>query len=65
MDKIDWKQLSINPNIFTYDYEAIKNHMKNSGIAEEIMKNRFHPKYLYKLKYDWGFDDAIGYDDFE
>jgi hypothetical protein len=38
--------------------------MKNSGIAEELMKNRFHPKYQYKWKHDWGFDDAPGDEDF-
>jgi hypothetical protein len=29
------------------------------------MKNRFHPKYQHKWKYDWGFDNALGHDDFE
>jgi hypothetical protein len=27
---------------------------KDSGIAEELMKNRFHPKNMYKFN-DWGF----------
>ncbi len=26
-----------NPNIFTYDYKKIKETMKNSGIAEELI----------------------------
>jgi hypothetical protein len=42
----------------------MKNHMKNSGIAEELMKNRFHPKYQRKWKYEWGFDDVPCDDDF-
>ena len=28
-----------NSYIFTYDYDTIKNHMRNSGIFEGIMKN--------------------------
>lgn len=64
-DKINWEYLCENPSIFTYDYCAMKNHMKNSGIAEELMKNRFHPKYQYKWKNDWGFDDTLDDEDFK
>ena len=35
-DKIDWYNISKNPNIFTYDYTQMKENMKNSGIAEEL-----------------------------
>ena len=42
----------------------MKNTRKNSGIIEQIMMNRFHPKYMNKWKYDWGFDDIPGNDDF-
>ena len=41
-----------NPSIFTYDYNALKNRMKNT-IAEDLMKNRFHPKHMSKW-YGWG-----------
>ena len=51
-DKIDWSELSINPSIFIYDYVALKNRMKNT-IAEDLMKNRFHPKNMSKW-YGWG-----------
>ena len=51
-DKINWRELSRNPSIFTYDYVALKNRMKET-IAEDLMKNRFHPKYMSKW-YGWG-----------
>ena len=43
-NKIDWYNFSKNPNIFTYDYKLIKENMKNSGIAEELMAYIFNPK---------------------
>jgi hypothetical protein len=45
LDKLNWERLSRNPNIFEYDYAAIKNRMykKDKGIKEDLMKNRFHP----------------------
>jgi hypothetical protein len=62
LDKVDWERLSRNPNIFEYDYNAIKNRMyKKGGIAEDLMKNRFHPINLHKFKL-WGisgFEDDI------
>jgi hypothetical protein len=63
LDKVDWDALiTINPNIFTYDYEAIKNAIyKEGGIAEELMQNRFHPKNMDKWD-GWGFrEDVINY----
>ena len=46
-DKIDWFDLSDNPSIFTYNYKELKLRMKET-IAEDLMKNRFHPKYIDK-----------------
>ena len=55
-DKIDWYYFSKNPNIFTYDYKLMKETMKNSGIAEELMSVIFHPKNMNKW-IDWGFSE--------
>ena len=55
-NKIDWFQFSKNPNIFTYDYEKMKEKMKNSGIVEELMSVIFHPKNMKKWIH-WGFDE--------
>jgi hypothetical protein len=55
-DKIDWRNFSKNPNIFTYDYKKIKETMKKSGIAEELMAFIFHPKNMNKW-IDWGFSE--------
>ena len=50
--KFDWEVFNINSKIFTYDYELMKNKMKTSGIAEELMAFIFHPKNMNKW-YDW------------
>ena len=55
-NKISWYNLSNNPNIFTYDYKLMKEKMKNSGIAEELMSVIFHPKNMNKW-FDWGFEE--------
>ncbi len=55
-DKIDWFRFTQNPNIFTYDYIKMKETMKKSGIAEELMAFIFNPKNMNKWK-DWGFSD--------
>jgi len=48
-DKSHCEWLSQNPNIFAYDYDAIKNAMyKEGGFVKELMKNRFHPKNMGK-----------------
>ena len=57
-NKIDWFNFSQNPNIMTYDYNQMKENMKNSGIAEELMAYIFHPKNMEKWK-DWGFFEHI------
>ena len=55
LDQVCWGELYGNPNIFRYDYEAIKNTMyKEGGFAEELMQNRFHPKNIDKWD-GWGF----------
>ena len=58
-NKINWSKLSTNPSIFKYNYKELKLRMKET-IAEDLMKNRFHPKYINKW-IDWGQVDA---DDF-
>jgi len=56
LDKVDWYMLCLNPNIFTYDYEAIKNAMyKEGGFVEELMQNRFHPINIHRWN-GWGFE---------
>ncbi len=51
--------LCTNPNIFAYDYEAIKNAMyKECGFVEELMANRFHPKNMGMWN-GWGFESPI------
>ena len=59
-DKINWKMLSQNPSIFEYDYQAIKDHLWNSGIVEELMAKMFHPDNIRNGKVgDWGFEDML------
>jgi len=54
-----WDNFSGNPNIFVYDYEAMKTHMyKEGGFVEELMANRFHPKNMGMWK-EWGFECMI------
>ncbi len=53
-NKINWWMFSLNSNIFTYDYKLMKETIKNSGIAEELMSVIFHPKNMDKW-INWGF----------
>ena len=53
---INWNRISTNPSIFTYNYKELKQRMKDT-IAEDLMKNRFHPKYMDKWL-DWGQVEA-------
>ena len=55
-DKINWTLVSSNPSIFKYNYKELKLRMKET-IAEDLMKNRFHPKYINKW-IEWGQVDA-------
>ena len=54
--KFDWEVFNINSKIFTYDYELMKNKMKNSRIAEELMAYIFNPKNMNKWN-EWGFTE--------
>ena len=55
-DKINWNNLSYNLNIFTYDY----NKMRENCLLfkEDLMKERFHPRNLYKFS-SWGHNGGI------
>jgi hypothetical protein len=55
-NKIDCYNFSSNPNIFEYDYIKMKETMKKSGIAEELMSVIFHPKNMNKW-INWGFEE--------
>jgi hypothetical protein len=55
-DKINWMMFSQNRNIFTYDYQLMKETMNKSGIAEELMAYIFNPKNMEKW-IDWGFTE--------
>lgn len=46
-DKINFKYLSKNPSIFTYDYQKIKNNFQN--LRDEIIAKTLHPDRLFKL----------------
>ncbi len=52
LNKICWSILSRNPSIFTYNYPELKRRIKET-IAEDLMKNRFHPKNMDKWV-GWG-----------
>jgi len=54
-EKINWKLLSINPSIFTYNYEDIKN--KNKELNEEIIQKALHPKRILRLIQEYGEDE--------
>lgn len=53
--KINQERLSENSSIFTYDYEELKKRIKET-IAEDLMKNCFHPRNMNKW-IDWGQED--------
>jgi hypothetical protein len=55
-DKIIWYYLSKNPNIFTYDYEKMRENMLL--FKEDLMKERFHPRNLRKFGL-WGHSGGI------
>jgi vacuolar-type H+-ATPase subunit H len=54
--------LQNNPNIFVYNYEAIREHMKNTWLTD-LLKYWHHPKNTDKWK-DWGWDDCPDLDNF-
>ena len=51
-----------NPNIFTYNYEAIREHMKNTWLLD-LLKYWHHPKNANKW-FHWGWDDYPDFDNF-
>ena len=51
--KIDWDELSQNPSIFEYDYDAMKDRMYGSGICEALMANRSYSSNHTKWR-GWG-----------
>ncbi len=59
---IDLDMLSINPNIFTYDYQKLMQRMRDSGIAEGLAAYFFPLGNRGKWK-DWGFDDCAEIED--
>ncbi len=61
--KICLRSLSKNPNIFNYDYKQMKENIKKSGIAEELMAFIFHPKNMDKW-INWGFIEHNDFMDF-
>ena len=61
INKIDWIAISQNSNIFTYDYEKMKEYNKTSGFSEELCMIVFHPVRLLNIckKYNIEFDELI------
>jgi hypothetical protein len=54
--KIDWFYLSLNPAIFTYDYEKIRKNFEELG--EEIIAKALHPKRIFRLIEEYGEDEV-------
>ena len=46
---------SINPSIFTYDYEKIKKDFQE--LAEEIIQKALHPKRIFRLIAEYGEEE--------
>jgi hypothetical protein len=54
-DKIDWDGFSLNPAIFTYDYDKIKKNFEE--LAEDIVAKALHPKRIFRLIELYGEDE--------
>lgn len=54
--------LMSNPNIFVYNYEAIRQHMGDTWLPE-LLKYWHHPKNMHKW-IQWGWDDCPDLDNF-
>jgi len=52
--------LSLNPSIFTYDYDKMRENMLL--FKEDLMKERFHPRNLRKFGL-WGHNGGIDDDE--
>ena len=63
-DMIIWRELLINPSIFTYDYEKIKNDFEE--LAKEIVAKALHPKRIFRLIAEYGEDEIYNtyFDDY-
>ena len=59
---INWFYLFKNPNIFTYDYDKMRENMLL--FKEDLMKERFHPRNLRKFS-SWGHSGGIDDEDDE
>jgi hypothetical protein len=51
---INWKQLSKNPSIFTYDYQIMMNNRKD--LHNELLERILHPDNLEKLINKYGYN---------
>jgi hypothetical protein len=47
--------ISLNPSIFTYDYELIRDNFKELG--QEILMKTLHPKRMLRLMEVYGEDE--------
>lgn len=58
LDKTITSRLARNSNIFTLDYDRMKEKMKNTGFAEELVKKVYDPKRLLRISnsYSMEFD---------
>ena len=54
-NKIKWKFISLHSEIFTYDYEKIKENRKE--LNEELVIKTLHPKRMLKLMEIYGEDE--------
>jgi hypothetical protein len=65
MSKINWRALSQNPNIFTYNYNKMKQNRINTGITEGLKV--FQPQSLMRIcmrtckRYNIKFDAFMEY----
>ena len=48
-DKIDWYTLSLNPAIFTYDYDKMREYMESTGIKDELIAYYYRPENIHKF----------------
>jgi hypothetical protein len=51
--------ISLNPSIFTYDYELIRENFKELG--EEIIQKALYPKRMLRLMEEYGEDEIYKY----
>ena len=54
-DKIEWIYFSLNPSIFTYDYDKMKDNFKI--LEEEILYKSLHPKRMLRLMNEYNEDE--------